>query len=199
MATGKRIGYIRVSTVEQNTSRQLDGITLDKVYIDHFTGKKFDRPQLKELLGYIREDDIIFVHSIDRLGRDHKGLIELIDDLKKKGVSIQFIKEGVTITPIPNPMAEMFIHIISSIAQYDIARKREAILEGIAIAKREGRYKVGRPKVNDRKLELLKKEMEEPALTRTRSKAQIAKDLGMSRATYYKYLKEVKQQQQIQC
>lgn len=79
--TGKRIGYIRVSTVEQNPDRQLEKVQLDKKFIDYASAKSQDRPQLQAMLEFAREDDVIIVHSMDRLARNLRDLKELVDEL----------------------------------------------------------------------------------------------------------------------
>lgn len=96
--SGQHIGYIRVSTVEQNTARQLDGVHLNKIFTDRVSGKSIDRPQLQACLEYAREGDILHVHSMDRLARNLDDLRSLVRQLTAKGVTVQFHKENLTFT-----------------------------------------------------------------------------------------------------
>ncbi len=89
---GKDIGYVRVSTHDQNTARQLDGIHLDKVFEEHASGKNADRPALQACLEYIRDGDTLHVHSIDRLARNLQDLLSIVTGLKEKGVTVKFHK-----------------------------------------------------------------------------------------------------------
>ena len=92
--SGKSIGYIRVSTISQNTERQLYGVELDRVYEDKCSGKNTDRPALKECLSYLRDGDILHCHSIDRLCRNLSDLLNLVQGLLARGVSVFFHKEN---------------------------------------------------------------------------------------------------------
>lgn len=189
---GKRIGYIRVSTVDQNTARQLEGMALDKTFVDHFTGKVLERPQLQLMMDYIREDDHVVVHSLDRLGRNNKDLLNLVDQILSKGVSIEFVKENIKLNSKSDPMTNLLLSVLGAISQFEVERNRERQLEGIAIAKREGRYK-GRPKISNQKIESIKQALEAKRALRHKSKEEIAKELGISRFTLYKYEKELMQ------
>jgi DNA invertase Pin-like site-specific DNA recombinase len=99
---GQRIGYIRVSTAEQNTARQLDGIELDRTFTDHASGKSIERPALSEALAYLREGDTLTVHSIDRLARNTKQLLEIVETLNARGITIEFVKNNLTFTASNN-------------------------------------------------------------------------------------------------
>ena len=102
--SGKQIGYIRVSTIDQNTDRQLHGITLDKVFEDKCSGKDANRPQLKACLEYLRDGDTLVVHSIDRLARSLRDLLNIVQDLLARKVSIRFVKENMDFNgDKPNP------------------------------------------------------------------------------------------------
>src|ERR1035441_8039510 len=91
---GKRIGYIRVSSIDQNTIRQLDGVELDKVFTDKASGKDTNRPQLMAALDYLRDGDVFLVHSMDRLARSLSDLLQLVETLNNRGVVVEFAKEG---------------------------------------------------------------------------------------------------------
>lgn len=105
----KRIGYIRVSTVDQNSERQLDGVQLDKVFEDKCSGKDTNRPQLQALLDHIREGDEVHVHDISRMARNLEDLIALVKRMNMQGVSIKFHKENLTFTGEQNPMQELLL------------------------------------------------------------------------------------------
>lgn len=188
MNKGKRIGYIRVSTIDQNPERQLEGIDVDKKFIDYASGSTVNRPQLELMLEYAREDDIIIVHSMDRLARNVKDLRKTIDDVVDKGIKIQFMKENLTFTGKDSPMANLMLMLIGSIAEFELSLIRERQLEGIAIAKKQGKYKGCKKKfkLNDEKVEFLKEQLK----TR-KSKSQIAFELGISRFTLYRYLERI--------
>ncbi|MGE8468651.1 MAG: recombinase family protein [Pseudomonas putida] len=142
------IGYIRVSTVDQNTERQLDGIKLDKTFSDKVSGATTDRPELKNLLEYAREGDVIHVHSIDRLARSLVDLLGLVQGMTSKGIHVQFHKENLLFTGEHNPTQELMLSIMGSVAQFERAMIRERQREGIEKAKENGVYK-GRTKTID--------------------------------------------------
>ncbi|MDU9411193.1 recombinase family protein [Pseudomonas sp. zfem005] len=142
------IGYVRVSSAEQNTERQLDGVRLDKVFTDKVSGGTIDRPKLQEMLEYVRDGDVIHVHSIDRLARSLVDLLALVQGMIKKGVHVQFHKEGLLFTGEHNPTQELMLSVMGSVAQFERAMIRERQLEGITRAKRNGVYK-GRIKTID--------------------------------------------------
>ena len=92
---GHKVGYVRVSSVDQNIGRQLEGIEVDRVFIDKASGKNTARPKFQEMLSYVREGDMIVVHSMDRFARSLKDLVTEVDQLVKRGVAIQFVKENI--------------------------------------------------------------------------------------------------------
>ncbi|QFU23001.1 recombinase family protein [Shewanella eurypsychrophilus] len=135
------IAYIRVSTVDQNTDRQLDGVEFDKAFTDKCSGGSLDRPQLDELRGYIREGDTVVVHSIDRLARNIDDLRGLVAEFRGKGVNVTFVKEGLTFTADDaSPMAELMLNMLGAVAQFERSMIRERQQEGIAKAKAKGVY-----------------------------------------------------------
>jgi DNA invertase Pin-like site-specific DNA recombinase len=159
MNTGKgmkRIGYIRVSTVDQNSERQLDGVQLDKVFEDKCSGKDTKRPQLQALLDHIREGDEVHVHDISRMARNLEDLIALVKRMNTQGVSIKFHKENLTFTGEQNPMQELLLGVLGAVYQFERSMLLERQREGIQRAKEKGLYK-GRPQQVDREkvLELL--------------------------------------------
>lgn len=143
-----KVGYIRVSSLDQNTARQLDGVTMDKVFTDKVSGATIDRPQLQVMLDYVREGDTIAVHSIDRLARSLADLLKLVDDLTKRGVHISFHKEKLEFTGEDNSMQKLMLSMMGSFAEFERSMIKERQREGIAKAKEKGAYK-GRAKTID--------------------------------------------------
>ena len=143
-----KVGYIRVSSVDQNTERQLDGIALDKVFTDKESGATTARPQLQAMLEYVREGDCIIVHSIDRLARSLSDLLKLVEDLTKRGIHIRFNKEQLEFTGEDNPTQHLMLSMMGAVAQFERAMIKERQREGIAKAKQKGVYK-GRTKTVD--------------------------------------------------
>jgi len=190
--TGKRIGYIRVSTTDQNPDRQLENIDLDKKFIEYATGSTIKRPQLEIMMDYAREDDIIIVHSMDRLARNVKDLRRLIDDLTSKGVRVYFIKENLTFSFVNSPMDNLMLMLIGSIAEFELSLIKERQMEGIAYAKKSGKYKGRKSKFTKENIEKIK-----IALQTRKSKTKIAQELGLSRFTLYRYLEKIHESEMI--
>ncbi|MPQ65361.1 MULTISPECIES: recombinase family protein [unclassified Pseudomonas] len=142
------VGYVRVSSVDQNTARQLDSVTLDRVFEDKVSGATTDRPQLQEMLKFIREGDTVHIHSIDRLARSLEDLLKLVKDLNTRKISVHFHKEQLLFTGEANPMQELMLSLLGSVAQFERAMIKERQREGIAKAKEAGAYK-GRVKSVD--------------------------------------------------
>ncbi|RBH58402.1 MULTISPECIES: recombinase family protein [Pseudomonas] len=142
------VGYVRVSSVDQNTARQLDGVTLDRVFEDKVSGATTDRPHLQEMLKFIREGDTVHIHSIDRLARSLEDLLKLVKDLNTRKISVHFHKEQLLFTGDANPMQELMLSLLGSVAQFERAMIKERQREGIAKAKEAGVYK-GRAKSVD--------------------------------------------------
>ena len=107
----KRVGYIRVSTLDQNTERQLDGQDLDKVFTDKASGKDTKRPQLQAALDYLREGDSLVVHSMDRLARNLDDLRRIVLGLTSKGVLVEFVKERLTFTGEDSAMSQLLLSV----------------------------------------------------------------------------------------
>jgi DNA invertase Pin-like site-specific DNA recombinase len=180
--TGQHVGYIRVSSIDQNTIRQLDGISLNKTFTEKLSGKDTQRPILQECLSYIRQGDTLHVHSIDRLARNAKDLLNLVEQILAKGATVSFNKNNLTFSPdTKDHMAKLQLTMLAAFAEFERELIRERQLEGIAIAKAEGKYS-GKRKVSD--------EIIEEAKARTlkgEPLSRVAKDLKISRETLYKY------------
>lgn len=184
-----RIGYIRVSTAEQNTDRQLQGIELDKTFTDKVSGKDTDRPQLQELLSYIRQGDVLIVHSMDRLARNLKDLLCLVEDLIAKGISIQFVKENLTFdASTDNPMSKMILSMVGAFAEFERNMIKSRQKEGIALAKARGAYKGRQRELTDEQVKQI-----EDLISKGIPKARIARDMGISRGTIYNYISSERQ------
>lgn len=143
-----RVGYVRVSSVDQNTERQLDGVALDKVFTDKVSDATTDRPQLQAMLDYVREGDTIYVHTIDRLARSLVDLLQLVKGLNKRGVHICFHNQKLEFTGEDSPTQELMLSMMGAVAQFERAMIKERQREGIAKAKEKGVYK-GRTKTVD--------------------------------------------------
>jgi len=128
---GHRIGYIRVSSFDQNPERQLDQVPLDKVFTDTASGKDTQRPALADLLAFVREGDTVVIHSMDRLARNLDDLRSLVHTLTKRGVHIQFIKEGLLFTGDDSPMATLLLSVMGAFAEFERSLIRERQREGV--------------------------------------------------------------------
>lgn len=189
MTKGQQIGYIRVSSLDQNTARQLQGIDLDKTFMDKCSGKDVNRPQLQACLDYLREGDSLHVHSLDRLARNVEDLLATVRRLTGQGITVHFHKESLTFAPEAGNgspgMSRLMLTIMGAIAEFERSLIRERQREGIAIAKTKGKYK-GR-----------KSEITESARAAIRSRkaagvpiTTIAREMGKSRQWVYKVLAE---------
>ena len=144
---GQRIGYVRVSSFDQNPERQLDQVQVDKLFTDKASGKDTQRPQLDALLSFAREGDTVVVHSMDRLARNLDDLRRLVHTLTKRGIRIEFVKECLSFTGEDSPMANLLLSVMGAFAEFERALIGERQREGIALAK-QGRIgkteKIGR-------------------------------------------------------
>jgi DNA invertase Pin-like site-specific DNA recombinase len=184
--TGKRIGYIRVSTTDQNPDRQLESMQVDKKFIDYASAKSTDRPQLQMMLEFVREDDIVMVHSMDRLARNVTDLRNLVNCLVAKKVQVHFMKENLQFTGIESAMSNLLLSLMGAFAEFEHAFIRERQAEGISIAKKQGKFHGGHKKLNAEKIAILR----ELILTR-KTKSAIAKELGVSRTSLYNYMAQM--------
>lgn len=180
-----RIGYIRVSTAEQNTIRQevlMNELGVEKIFIDKASGKNTNRVELQKMLNFARFGDTVIVESISRFARNTKDLLELIEMLTQKGVEFISKKENIdTSTPTGKFMLTVFGAVAELEREYTLQRQRE----GIEIAKKEGKYK-GRKRLDNEKFDSVVKEWKENKITAT----QAMKKLGWSKTTFYRRIKE---------
>lgn len=188
--SGKRIGYKRVSTNEQNPDSQLIGIELDKVFTDIESGYSTkNREQLQQLKDYVRDDDLVFVECMDRLGRNGYDLDNIVEFLLKKGVQIHFVREGIVLgkkndfmSKLAYDMMKAFIHFFSQ-----LFKERQRI--GIEKAKKDGKYRGGKTKMTPEKIQQLKE-----MFYTNKKKKQMATDLGISRFTLHRYINKMKEE-----
>lgn len=180
-----RIGYVRVSSLSQNTARQLEGLELERVFTDKASGKDTHRPQLEQLLSYVRDGDTVVVHSLDRLGRNLLDLQSLVQQLTGKGVTVEFVKEHMVFKPgEQDSMSTLLFSIMGAFAQFERDLIRERQLEGIAQAKKRGAYKGRKPKLTPTQVLELRE-----AASKGASKTLLAEQFGISRKTVYELLK----------
>lgn len=180
---GERIGYQRVSTVGQNTERQLDGVQVDTEFIDKASGRDRERPELKAMLKYARNGDRVLVHSLDRLGRNVDDLRALIEELNGKGVAVEFVTQGLVFDPASKAQASMnklMLTMLGAFAEFELAMSKERQAEGIAIAKKAGKYRGRKPALTEDQADELTKRLVagEPV-------AALAREYGVSRQTVY--------------
>jgi DNA invertase Pin-like site-specific DNA recombinase len=184
--TGDRVGYVRVSTIDQNTERQLDGVQVDRLYTDKASGQDANRPELAKALAYLREGDTLVVHSMDRLARNLLDLQHIVGDLTSRGVTVEFVKEGQTYRRDErDPMRMLMLQILGAVAQFERAMISERQREGIALAKQRKAYKGRKATLNTKQAQELRTMAEQSI-----PKAEIARHFGISRETVYQYLRK---------
>ena len=179
-----KIGYIRVSTLEQNTMRQevlMEALGVDEVYIDRMSGKNTNRPELQKMMEYVRKGDTVIVESISRFARNTRDLLELVERLTAKGVEFVSKKEAIdTTTPTGKFMLTVFGAVAELEREYILQRQRE----GIAIAKEQGKYK-GRKPIVSPEFEQVTAKWRSGTITA----AEAMRTLHMSKTTFYRRVK----------
>lgn len=182
-----KIGYIRVSTQEQNTVRQevlMEALGVDEVYIDRMSGKNTNRPELQKMMEYVRKGDTVIVESISRFARNTRDLLELVEQLTAKGVEFVSKKEAIdTTTPTGKFMLTVFGAVAELEREYILQRQRE----GIAIAKKQGKYKGRKPIVSPEFEQVIAKWK-----SGTITAAEAMRTLHMSKSTFYRRVKQEK-------
>ncbi|MEV6097196.1 recombinase family protein [Nocardia sp. NPDC051981] len=177
-----RVGYIRVSTVDQNTARQED-LDVEKTFLDKASGKDTARPKLDELIGFVREGDTVRVHSMDRLARNLDDLRRLVRTLTGKGVRVEFVKENLTFTGEDSPMAMLLLSVMGAFAEFERSLILERQREGIAAAKARGACTGRKQALTDAQAHQLRQRA-----AAGEKKAALAREFGISRETVYSYL-----------
>lgn len=183
-----RIGYVRVSSLDQNPDRQIEDLKAqqaEKIFMDKVSGKNTDRPELQRMLSFIREGDTLIVHSLDRLARNLADLLTMVQDLTCRGVSVIFLNERLSFEAgaDASPTSKLMLSMIGAFAEFERSMIRRRQAEGIALAKERGVYK-GRPRsISDETLETVNALVEQGVPLAT-----AAKKVGISRSTVYRYL-----------
>ena len=179
-----KIGYIRISTTDQNTARQellMEQLGVDELYIDRMSGKNTNRPELQKMMEYVRRGDTVIVESISRFARNTRDLLELVEKLSAKGVEFVSKKEAIdTTTPTGKFMLTVFGAVAELEREYILQRQRE----GIAIAKANGVYK-GRKPIQPPELEKVMTRWQRREITA----AEAMRQMGMSKSTFYRRVK----------
>lgn len=178
------LAYVRVSTVEQNEERQIEALkkfNIEKWFTEKVSGKNMDRPKLQEMLDFCREGDTIYIHDFSRLARSTKDLLDIVERLKEKGVHLVSNKENIDSS---TPQGKLMLTMIAAIYEFERENMLERQREGIAIAKREGKFKGRKP------LELDDfDKYYELYVSRQITKSEIARKLNISRPTLDKMIK----------
>ena len=180
-----RIAYVRVSTLEQNQARQLEALeryNIEKWFTEKISAKDTNRPKLQELLEFVREGDIVHIHDFSRLARSTKDLLDIVELLHKKGVALVSNKENIDTS---TPTGKLMLTMIGAINEFERTNLLERQREGIAIAKREGKYKGGKHKEISNFGEHYARYM-----AREVTKSALARELGISRPTLDKLIKD---------
>lgn len=185
------VGYVRVSSLDQNEERQVEGLKkfgIGKWFTEKVSGKNMNRPKLKEMLDYVREGDTVYVHDFSRLARSTKDLLDIVEFLSKKGVHLISNKENIDTS---TPSGKLMLTMVGAIYEFERTNLLERQKEGIEIAKREGKYK-GRKKINVNKEDWNR--LYDLYLKRKISKTKMCSELGVSRPTFYKLWDEMNSQ-----
>lgn len=180
---GQKLGYIRVSSVDQNTERQLDGIELDERFEDKCSGKDKNRPALQALLKHARKGDAIYVHEMSRLARNLTDLLGLVRDLNERGITIRFEKENLVFDGRSDKYGTLMLQIMGAVSEFERAMILERQREGIRIAQAKGKYRGRKAKLSEARAAELRNR-----ITNGEPKAKLAREFGITRQTLYAYL-----------
>lgn len=181
---GQRVGYVRVSSCDQNPSRQMELLDMDRVFTDRASGKDVERPALQALLSYVRDGDTIVVAAMDRLARNVDDLRRLVQMQNRRGVGVQFLKENLLFTGDHSPMADLMLSVLGAVAQFERDLIRERQREGIALAKQRGVYRGRKRSLTPGQADELRRR-----ILSGEKKAVLAREFGISRDTLYQYLR----------
>ena len=177
---GHHVGYVRVSSLEQSTARQLSDVKLDRIFEDKVSGKTTDRPQLQACLNHLRQNDVLHVHSIDRLARNMSDLLKLVNNLTSDGVTVQFHKESLIFNGGSSPMDRLMLQMLGAFSEFELAMISERQREGIAAAKSKGVRFGAKPKLTDKQVTEIRSRASQGEY-----KASLASEYGVSRQTLY--------------
>jgi DNA invertase Pin-like site-specific DNA recombinase len=182
-ANGQRVGYKRVSTADQKTLRQLEGVAVDTVFEDKVSGKDTNRPQLQEALKFVRRGDVLVIHSLDRLARNLVDLRRIVEDLNGRGVVVEFLKNGLVFDGSSSATSKLMLNMLGMVAEFERDMMLERQREGIAIAKAAGVYKGRKARFDAATITLIRKRVDAGE-----NVSAIARDFGTSRPTIYRAL-----------
>jgi DNA invertase Pin-like site-specific DNA recombinase len=168
--------------VDQNELRQLEGVELDKKFVDKASGKDVKRPQLQAALDYLREGDVLVVHSMDRLARNLDDLRKIVLGLTQRGVIVEFEKEHLTFTSEDNAMSNLLLNVMGAFAEFERSLIRERQREGIALAKKAGVYRGRKPSLTLERVQELRRRV-----AAGDNRTALAREFGISRQTLYTY------------
>lgn len=183
--TGQRVGYIRVSTFDQNPELQLEGIKVDRSFTDKASGKDVKRPELEALISFVRSGDTVIVHSMDRLARNLENLRRIVQMLTQRGVHIEFVKEHLSFTDEDSPMANLMLSVMEAFAEFERSLIRERQREGIVLAKLRGAYRGRKKSLSDMEIAEVRQRV-----AAGEQKTKLAREFGISRETLYQYLRQ---------
>jgi DNA invertase Pin-like site-specific DNA recombinase len=181
-----KIGYARVSTVEQNEASQMDALndaSCERIFVETYSGKSKNRPELQRMIDTLREGDIVVVQRLDRLGRSLKDLIELLDGFKQQGVQFISLNENIDTT---TAIGELAFHMIGSIAQFERRLISERTKAGLDAARARGRKGGRKAKLTPADIKKAKAMLSDPDMT----KSEVAEHFNVSRPTLNKWLDE---------
>ena len=182
------VGYVRVSSLDQNPERQLEelkAMQVEKIFMDKLSGKNVERPELQNMLNFVREGDTLVVHSLDRLARNLSDLLTMVQDLTGRGVSVRFLNERLDFDAgkESSPMAKLMLSMVGAFAEFERSMIKRRQAEGIALAKARGVYKGRQRSVTDAQIEEIR------AMMKIGVPLSVAvRKVGISRTTAYKYL-----------
>ncbi len=183
---GQKVGYIRVSAIDQNTESQkslLGNVGMDKVFEEKLSGKNTDRPQLQTMLDYVREGDTVYVKDLSRLARNTKDLLDIVEYLTQKGVGLFSIKENIDTS---TNFGKLMLTFLGAIYEFERANLLERQRDGIAVAKKLGKYK-GRKKVEK---PANFKEVYQKWINRQITSVLAIRELNISEYAFYKFVRE---------
>ena len=181
-----KVGYVRVSTTEQNTARQeslMESLGVEKIYIEKVSGKSKDRPKLQEMMSFVREGDTLIVESISRFARNTRDLLDLVEQLKKKKVEFVSKKENIDTS---TPTGQFMLTVFGAMAQLERDTILERQREGIEEAKRLGKYKGRKPIAVDEDLFAEQYRLWKNGETQPKYMMRV---LGLKPATFYRRVK----------
>jgi len=162
----------------------LEGVPLARIFTDKASGKDVHRPELESLLAFIREGDTVVVHSMDRLARNLDDLRQIVQGLTKRGIRIEFVKEGMTFTGEDSPMSTLMLSVMGAFAEFERSLIRERQREGISLAKQRGVYRGRKKTLSEEQCSELKRRV-----AAGEQKAIVAREFGISRETLYQYIR----------